>query len=123
MSGITPIGDSLSVGQLQAQLSPMPAPMSALDAPDATQTASAAEAGGATAGTSGFGTLLSRAVSGLQEQTASADRLQQLAATGQLTDPTEAIVATQQADLSLKLAVQVRNRLVEGWQELSRMGV
>lgn len=123
MTAIPPIGDGLSVGQLQAQLAPMPAPMSPLDNLGAAQTASAAEAGGAAAGTSGFGTLLTRAVNGLQEQTQTADRLQQLAATGQLADPTEAIVATQQADLSLRLAVQVRNRLIEGWQELSRMGV
>jgi flagellar hook-basal body complex protein FliE len=121
---ISPVSGAESVaGLLQARLAPMAAPMSALSEPGAAVTASAAATGGANASTAGFSTLLSRAVGGLQDQVATADRLQELAATGQLADPTEAIVATQQADLSLRLAVQVRNRLVEGWQELSRMGV
>lgn len=121
---ISPVSAAESAaGALQARLAPMSAPMSALPEPGAAVTATAAASGGANASTAGFSTLLSRAVGGLQEQVATADRLQELAATGQLADPTEAIVATQQADLSLRLAVQMRNRLVEGWQELSRMGV
>jgi flagellar hook-basal body complex protein FliE len=112
---VTAIGEGVA-GALQARLAPMPAPMSELASPGAA---------GAVAqpGTAGFGTLLTRATRGLVDQVGEADRLQQLAATGQLADPTAAIIATQQASLSLDLAVQVRNRLVEGWQELSRMSV
>lgn len=109
-----------SIGQggdsLVARLAPMPAPMGDIQstAPSAT---------GAPAGVEGFGTMLSRAVSGLNQQLTSADRLQEMAASGQLPDPTVAIVATEKADLSLRMAVQVRNRLLEGWQELSRTSV
>jgi len=83
--------------------------------------------GGADASTTpaagGFGTLLTRAIGGLNDQVNSADRMQQLAATGQLSDPQQAIVETTKAELALSTALQVRNKLVEGWQELSRMSV
>ena len=41
----------------------------------------------------------------------------------QLADPTVALVAVEKADLAFNTAVQVRNKLVEGWQEISRMQV
>lgn len=102
---------------LVARIAPMPAPMSDITPPNAVE--ETAKAGGV----SGFGTLLSRAVSGLVADTGNADRLQEMAASGQLPDPTVAIVATEKADLSLRMAVQVRNRLLEGWQEINRMGI
>ena len=37
--------------------------------------------------------------------------------------PTVALVAVEKADLAFNTAVQVRNKLVEGWQEISRMQV
>jgi flagellar hook-basal body complex protein FliE len=114
ISAIPPIGEG--AGAVIPQLAPMPAPMAPLPAPGV-------EAAGATPGTGGFATLLTRATSGLADQIHTADRLQELAASGQLPDPTVAIIETQKANLSLDLAVQVRNRLVEGWQELSRMSV
>lgn len=70
-----------------------------------------------------FAGMLGQAVSKLNTQLVGADRMEQLAATGQLADPTQAIVEVQKADISLQLATQVRNKLVEGWQELSRMSV
>jgi flagellar hook-basal body complex protein FliE len=71
----------------------------------------------------GFAGMLSQAVGKLNTQLTQADSLQQAAATGQLSDPTVALVETEKADLSLQMATQVRNKLVEGWQELSRMSV
>ncbi|MCB0882572.1 MAG: flagellar hook-basal body complex protein FliE [Thermoleophilia bacterium] len=113
-TSISPIGQGGD--SLVARLAPMPAPMADLQSAEVSPT-------GAPAGVEGFGTMLSRAVSGLNQQVTSADRLQEMAASGQLPDPTVAIVATEKADLSLRLAVQVRNRLLEGWQEISRMSV
>lgn len=110
---ISSIGDGAD--SIVARLAPMPAPMSTLAPPAVEQVGST--------GVGGFGAVLSRAVGGLVEQTANADRLQELAASGQLPDPTAAIVETQKADLSLRLAIQVRNRLLEGWQELNRTAV
>ena len=51
------------------------------------------------------------------------EHLAEKAATGQLADPTVALVAVEQADLAFNTAVQIRNKLVEGWQEISRMQV
>ena len=70
-----------------------------------------------------FGRMLAGAVSDLNSQLTRADRLQEAAASGELADPTVAIVETQKADIALQMATQVRNKLVDGWQELSRMAV
>jgi len=70
-----------------------------------------------------FAGMLGQAVSKLNTKLVEADRLEQLAASGQLEDPTQAIVEVQKADIALQLATQVRNKLVEGWQEISRMSV
>ena len=79
--------------------------------------------GSPAAGGGGFADMLSSAVSGLNGQLTSSERMSQDAATGGVTDPTEALVAVEKADLAFSTAVQVRNKLVEGWQELSRMQV
>jgi flagellar hook-basal body complex protein FliE len=71
----------------------------------------------------GFGDMLAGAISGLNGQMVGSERLAEQAATGGLADPTVALVAVEQADLAFNTAVQVRNKLVEGWQELSRMQV
>lgn len=82
--------------------------------------ASAAQAAPAAGG---FADMLSGAVSGLNDQLVGSERLTEMAATGGLTDPTVALVAVEKADLAFNTAVQVRNKLVEGWQEISRMQV
>lgn len=84
--------------------------------------AGAAEAGGPAAAAGGFGDMLTKAVSGLNSQMVGSERLSEQAAVGQA-DTTEALVAMEKADLMFTTTVQVRNKLVEGWQELSRMQV
>lgn len=71
----------------------------------------------------GFAGVLSSAISGLNGQLVGSEHLAEQAATGRLADPTVALVAVEKADLAFNTAVQVRNKLVEGWQELSRMQV
>ncbi len=83
----------------------------------------AAGATGTEAAGGGFAGMLSNAVSGLNDQLTSSERLTEQAATGGLTDPTTALVAVEKADLAFNTAVQVRNKLVEAWQEISRMQV
>ncbi len=77
----------------------------------------------AAAGDSGFAGVLSSAIKGLNGQMVGSEHLSEQAATGQLADPTVALVAVEKADLAFNTAVQVRNKLVEGWQEISRMQV
>lgn len=84
---------------------------------DAPASTSAAPAAG------GFGDALAGAMAGLNDQMVGSERLAEQAATGGLADPTVALVAVERADLAFNTAVQVRNKLVEGWQELSRMSV
>jgi flagellar hook-basal body complex protein FliE len=81
------------------------------------------ETGAAPAAAGGFGDMLAGAISGLNGQMVGSERLSEQAATGGLADPTVALVAVEKADLAFNTAVQVRNKLVEGWQELSRMQV
>lgn len=71
----------------------------------------------------GFEGMLAKAVSGLNDQMTRSERLSEMAATGALADPTSALVEVEKADLAFTTAVQVRNKLVEGWQEISRMAV
>lgn len=100
-------------------LAPMPfGPLGAEGLPGA-----GASAATPPAAAGGFGDMLAGAISGLNGQMVGSERLAEQAATGGLPDPTVALVAVEQADLAFNTAVQVRNKLVEGWQELSRMQV
>lgn len=80
-------------------------------------------AGPAPAAAPGFASILQSAVAGLNDQMVNSERLSERVATGGVADPTSALVEVEKADLAFNAAVQVRNKLVEGWQELSRMQV
>jgi flagellar hook-basal body complex protein FliE len=71
----------------------------------------------------GFGDVLAGAIGSLEStQTEAAEASRQLA-TGQLDDPTEAILAVERARLSMDFAAQVRNKAVEAYQEIFRTQV
>ena len=70
-----------------------------------------------------FAGALANAIDGLNTRMNGAERLSEAVATGQVADPTAALVEIEKADLAFNTAVQVRNKLIEGWQELSRMTV
>jgi flagellar hook-basal body complex protein FliE len=93
-------------------------PITASDGIDATGPASPAATPA-----DGFAGILTSAISGLNGQLVDSEHLSEKAATGQLADPTVALVAVEKADLAFNTAVQVRNKLIEGWQEISRMQV
>lgn len=64
----------------------------------------------------------------LEEKLAQVDALQKKADallegffTGQVTDVHEVILAAQQAELALQLTVEIRNRVIEAYQEIARM--
>lgn len=61
-----------------------------------------------------------QAVSGTEQH---ADALAQDIATGGSTSVHDLMVATSKASLSLEMAVQVRNRAVEAYQEIMRMQI
>jgi flagellar hook-basal body complex protein FliE len=66
----------------------------------------------------GFGAMLGDQLSSLEKtQTAAADASRSLA-DGTATDPTQAIVAVERAQLSMQLAAQLRTKGVEALQEI-----
>jgi flagellar hook-basal body complex protein FliE len=83
-----------------------------------------AKTGGAAgdSGGSGFGDLLGKLVSGAEEAGAGANQ----AVTDMVTktgDVHDAMIALQRAEMSLQLTVQVRNKLMQAYQDIMRMPV
>lgn len=85
-----------------------------------TDAATGTGAAGATGGT-GFADLLGAGVDGLQATQTKADDLAVKAATGDLTDVHDYMIASTRADLATQLTTAVRNRAVEAFQEIMRM--
>lgn len=74
-------------------------------------------------GGGGFGTALGQAlgeVNGLQLR--ARDAAVELAA-GRTTDMTQTVVSLEKASVAFQLALQIRNRLLEAYQEIMRMPV
>ena len=65
----------------------------------------------ATSSSGGFGGALTNAINSLEQTQSSASATSQALATGQLTDPTQAVTAIENASLSMQFASQVRNKL------------
>ena len=62
-------------------------------------------------GSGSFSNALSNAIGSLESTQTTADTASQQLATGQLSDPTQAITAVENASLSLDYAAQIRNQL------------
>jgi len=70
--------------------------------------------------TQGFGGLVMNQLENLNGVQAQADQLQQAMATGKNVDVTQVVVAAERAQLSMQMATQVRNQLVNAYNELMR---
>jgi flagellar hook-basal body complex protein FliE len=77
---------------------------------------------GAAAG-SGFGPALTNAISGLNQTQNAADDASVKMAAGEPIDLHEVMLARETASLHFQLAVQVRNKLVEAYQDVMRMQI
>ncbi len=66
---------------------------------------------GASGGGGSFGSALSGAINSLETTQANATDAAQQLATGQLTDPTQAITSVENASLAMDLASQIRSKL------------
>ena len=64
------------------------------------------------AGSGSFGSALTGAINSLEQTQAGATNAAQQLATGQLTDPTQAITSVENASLAMDLASQIRTKLV-----------
>lgn len=78
---------------------------------------------GAAGSGQGFAGKVAQAMDDLQAVHTTADKTAQLAATGQLTDPSEYMIAATQASLATELTVAVRNKAVESFNSIMSMGI
>ena len=83
----------------------------------------AAGAAGAVSGTQGFGQSLVKALDGLQAAQTKADGLAVHAATGDLTNVHDYMIAATEASLATELTVAVRNKAVESFNQIMNMAV
>lgn len=68
---------------------------------------------GATGGDGSFGSTLTGAINSLDQTQVNATDASQQLATGQLTDPTQAITSVENASLAMDLASQIRTKMVD----------
>ncbi|HKZ15235.1 MAG TPA: flagellar hook-basal body complex protein FliE [Solirubrobacterales bacterium] len=66
----------------------------------------------------GFGSMLTNAIGDLQKTQEAASVQSQELATGQTQDISSVVTAVQEAQLSMQLAAQVRNKAVEAYTEI-----
>jgi flagellar hook-basal body complex protein FliE len=78
---------------------------------------------GGTAPAGDFGSVLMQQMANLNQlQLTAADQSRALA-TGQATDVSAVVSSVEQAALAMQLAVQVRNKAVDAYQEIMRMQI
>lgn len=70
-----------------------------------------------------FGDFLRLALAKVEQSQTDASRAAQQLATGEIKDVAEVMIASEKASLSLQLTIQVRNKLLEAYQEIMRMPV
>ncbi len=70
-----------------------------------------------------FGALLKNAVEAVNSMQHEAGRLEEAVAKGENVNIHQAVIAGEKAGLSFQLLMQVRNKMVEAYQEVMRMQV
>ncbi|WP_282941804.1 flagellar hook-basal body complex protein FliE [Paenibacillus sp. RC67] len=70
-----------------------------------------------------FGQFLTDAMNKLKEQQVEVDKLNNQFAKGETSDVHQIMIASEKASLGLELTVQVRNKVVEAYQEIMRTQV
>jgi flagellar hook-basal body complex protein FliE len=70
-----------------------------------------------------FGAWLARSLDGVQGQLVQADQGLKSLATGEAQNLHQVMISLEEARVGLQLLVQVRNRLLESYQEILRMQV
>lgn len=69
----------------------------------------------------GFGDVLQKELNKVNTLQVQADKANQEFVIGESEDMHSVLLATEEARLSLELAVQIRNKIIESYQEISRM--
>jgi flagellar hook-basal body complex protein FliE len=76
---------------------------------------------GETAGESGFGSVLKNAINQVEELHGSAEQQITDLLKGDRSDVHNVMIAVEKADIAFQLMMQVRNKIVSAYQEVSRM--
>jgi flagellar hook-basal body complex protein FliE len=71
----------------------------------------------------GFASMLANKLTELNSQQASASNEMNAVATGKVDDVAQSMVRIEQANVSLQMATQVRNKVIEAYQEVIRMQI
>jgi len=72
---------------------------------------------------SSFAEMLNDSLKKLNDTKVNADNMTIKYLTGEIQDFHQVAIAMQEASLTMKLAVEVRNKIIEAYQEISRMQV
>ena len=102
---------------------PDPLPPLALPPPSAGGFAAAPGPAAGRAGGSDFGRLLMNAVGEVNAQADRADRMVERGLLGEDVTQAEVFTAVKKADLSLRMMIQVRNKLLEAWREVQQVRI
>lgn len=70
-----------------------------------------------------FADYLKNALNQVNQDQITSEQLTKALATGEVEDLHQVMIASQQAMLSLQLTVQIRNKVVEAYQEIMRMQI
>ena len=70
-----------------------------------------------------FSTFLKDALNKVNEQQVQADQLTEKLVKGENVDLHQVMIAAQKASISLQLALEVRNKVIEAYQEMMRMQI
>jgi len=108
MSGISPVGGFVPFA--------IPTAVSPVVGAGAGDPTAVEQAGGA-----GFANALGQGLESLQQTQAHADDLAVQAATGDLTDVHDFMIASTQAQLATEVTVTMRNKAIEAFNEIMRM--
>lgn len=71
----------------------------------------------------GFSSLLANSANSLNQSLVEANQAIEKLALGKIESTHEVVIAMEQAKMSLQIAVEVRNKLVEAYQEITKMQI
>ena len=72
-------------------------------------------------GTKSFECLLSDSMKSVNDLQIESDKLIQRLATGEVDDISEVVLASSRAEVAMRMLMEVRNKLVEAYQQISRI--
>lgn len=70
-----------------------------------------------------FGDYLVEAIKNTNDLQNQSDQMNKMLAAGQVNDISQVVLASEKADIAMQLTLQVRNRVVDAYQEVMRMQV